>query len=164
MINERTIKDYCCEDISLIENYDLAINDKTQIWHCHHRGEVLPCGRFTRDDLKKFNLYYNRPANELIFLTPKEHKALHKNNLGKIHSEETKQKISNRLKGHTAWNKGIEFLKGEKNGMYGKKHSDESKKKMSEACKGKTQSDERKKKTSEAMKLWWQKRKQLCES
>lgn len=30
----------CCEDPSLIENYELAINDDTQIWDCHHRLEI----------------------------------------------------------------------------------------------------------------------------
>ena len=29
MINERSAKMYCCEDISLIENYEQAINDIT---------------------------------------------------------------------------------------------------------------------------------------
>ena len=77
MINEKYAKKFCCEDLSLIENYELAINDTTQTWDCHHRGEVLPCGRFSRADLKKFGLYYNRPAAELIFLTKSEHKKLH---------------------------------------------------------------------------------------
>jgi hypothetical protein len=71
-------KKYCCEDISLIENYDKALNDKTQMWHCHHKAEILPCGRYKVNDLNKFNLYYKRPANELIFLTTKEHRKLHK--------------------------------------------------------------------------------------
>ena len=77
MICERTVKRFCCEDLSLIENYELAVNDTTQTWDCHHRGEVLPCGRFSRDDLKKFGLYFNRPAAELIFLTKAEHIRLH---------------------------------------------------------------------------------------
>ena len=67
MICKKTIKNFCCDDPSLIENYDKAINDTTQTWDCHHRGEVLPCGRFSRDDLNKFGLYFNRPAAELIF-------------------------------------------------------------------------------------------------
>ena len=71
------LKTFCCEDLSLIENYELAINDTTQMWECHHRGEILPCGRFSRDDLKKFGLYFNRPATELIFLTKAEHTRLH---------------------------------------------------------------------------------------
>ena len=77
MINECNAKNFCCEDLSLIENYDKAIADTTQMWDCHHRGEVLPCGRFSQDDLKKFGLYYKRPASELIFLTHSEHRRLH---------------------------------------------------------------------------------------
>ena len=37
MINEKRAKSYCKDDISLIENYDKAIADNTQVWHCHHR-------------------------------------------------------------------------------------------------------------------------------
>ena len=28
----KVVKRYCCEDISLIENYDKAVADNTQIW------------------------------------------------------------------------------------------------------------------------------------
>ena len=38
MINEYCAKSYCCEDLSLIENYALAVADTTQAWDCHHRG------------------------------------------------------------------------------------------------------------------------------
>ena len=40
MISEIKLKRYCCEDISLIENYEKAIADITQIWVCHHRFEI----------------------------------------------------------------------------------------------------------------------------
>ena len=106
MIKIQNVKSYCCEDISLIENYELAINDTTQTWECHHRGEVLPCGRFSIADLKKFGLYYKRPASELIFLTPTEHNRLHKKGVPK--SEATKKAISESLKGvHRPDLKGI---------------------------------------------------------
>ena len=97
MINEYYAKNFCCDDISLIENYELAIADTTQTWDCHHRGEVLPCGRFSRADLKKFGLYYKRPASELIFLTKSEHMSLHKK--GVSLSEATKKAISDAKKG-----------------------------------------------------------------
>mgnify|MGYP001773731241 CR=1 FL=1 len=97
MINEYCVKAYCSEDISLIENYDLAIVDTIQTWHCHHRGEVLPCGRFSIYDLKKFGLYYKRPASELIFLTKAEHNSLHKRGVPK--SEAHKKALSDALKG-----------------------------------------------------------------
>lgn len=65
---------YCCEDISKIENYDEAAKDLSQIWHVHHiKGE-----EFTAAKLIKNNLYYNRPANELIFLKPSSHNHVHR--------------------------------------------------------------------------------------
>lgn len=97
MINEEYAKTYCCEDFRLIENYELAVNDHTQMWEIHHRGEILPCGRFLADDLIKFGLYWKRPASELIFLTKAEHTRLHKS--GVPLSEETKKAISDALKG-----------------------------------------------------------------
>ena len=105
MINEKNVKRFCCEELSLIENYELAINDTTQTWECHHRGEVLPCGRFSGDDLKKFGLYYKRPAAELIFLTPFAHRQLHNKGVPKLYlkgvpkSEEHKKAISEAKKG-----------------------------------------------------------------
>ena len=105
MINEKYAKKFCCEDLRLIENYELAINDQTQTWECHHRGEVLPCGRFSVDDLKKFGLYYKRPASELIFLTPTAHRWLHFKGVprpdlkGVPKSEAHKKAIGDALKG-----------------------------------------------------------------
>ena len=31
---------FCCENISLIENYDKAISDEKRLWCCHHRLET----------------------------------------------------------------------------------------------------------------------------
>lgn len=127
MINEKCVKRYCKDDISLIENYDKAITDDTQTWHCHHKLEIQ--GEFTNsiELLKKCGLYYNVPAWQLIFLTHNDHTRLHayfkKTMLGKSHSEETKRKISESEKGKTSWNKG-------------KHHSEEVKRKMSESRRG----------------------------
>ena len=94
MINFRYAKSYCNENISLIENYEKAISDDERTWDCHHRREI----ETSKKQLIENNEYYNRPASELIFLTQKEHIALHKNGnknmLGKHHSEETKRKMS----------------------------------------------------------------------
>ena len=95
MISETQARKYCKEDISLIENYEQAINDNTQKWHCHHRRESV----YTKKGLIEIGEYYDRPAIELIFMTEEEHKRFHsngKNNplFGKHHSEETKKKIS----------------------------------------------------------------------
>ena len=134
MINEYYAKSFCCEDLSLIENYELAIADTTQTWECHHRGEVLPCGRFSRDDLKKFGLYYKRPAAELIFLTKAEHTRLHFKGVPKPYlkgvpkSEAHKKALSDSLKGHSV--------------------SEEHKKAISDALKGVPLSEEHRAKLS----------------
>lgn len=97
------LRRYCSEDLSRIENYDTAMNDKEQMWHCHHRAEILPCGRYSIKELKAVGLYWHRPASELIFLRPDEHTRLHKtgnkNFLGKSHSDETKRRIAEKKRG-----------------------------------------------------------------
>ena len=136
MINEYYAKKFCKEDISKIENYDKAIADTTQVWHCHHRTEIW--WHCSKKDLIDNECYYNRKACELIFLTKSEHSRLHnkgrtlteehRKNLsesrkGKHLSEETRKKLSEANKGKSAWNKG-------------KSMTEETRKKISEACKG----------------------------
>ena len=103
MINNDA-KNFCNESLSLIENYDKAIADSNQTWHCHHRKGITT----SKKDLIKKNEYYNRPASELIFLTKKEHISLH--NKLKYVSSETRKKMSEsqkgKNKGKTPWNKG----------------------------------------------------------
>lgn len=98
MINEYNAKKFCSEPIERIENYAQAMADNTQTWCCHHRGEILSCGRYLMKTLKEFGLYYHRPASELIFMTDFEHRSLHtkgnNNHLGKHHTDEAKKKIS----------------------------------------------------------------------
>ena len=130
MIDTYRAKKFCKEDISKIENYDKAISDDTQTWHCHHRTEIW--WNCTKKDLIDNECYYGRKACELIFLTPAEHKSLHSK--GKIVSEETKQKMSKAQKG--------------------KPRSKESIKKRSETVKGRHLSEETKKKISEARKIY----------
>lgn len=72
---------YCCEDISLIENYEQAKLDDFEGWLCHHKLEIHSDYRNKVKDLKKMGLYYNRPACELIFLKWGEHSALHHNGI-----------------------------------------------------------------------------------
>ena len=88
---------YCCEDLSLIENYDKAISDVTQTWRCHHRLEIQDEGKviYTPKQLENLGLYYNRPASELIFLTLSEHNTLH----GKYAPDERNKRRSNTMKG-----------------------------------------------------------------
>lgn len=128
MINERTVRRFCKEDISKIKNYDKAIADTTQVWHCHHMTETW--WNCSKQELIDNECYYHRKACELIFLTPAEHHKLH--NKGKHLSDETRRKISEVNKG--------------------KKLSEEHRRKLSEVNKGKTHSEEWNRKTGEAHK------------
>ena len=89
MISERYAKSYCSEDISLIENYHDAIADEERMWEIHHLRECDSEGRtlFTGKQLIEMNLYFKRPASELVFVTKSMHKKLHRelcSNGGKI--------------------------------------------------------------------------------
>ena len=101
MLSYNKVKRYCCEDLSLIENYDLAVADQTQKWACHHRKETDE--GLSADELKKLGLYWNRPASELIFLPPAEHTRLHKYGntywLGRHHTNDAREKIGTKSKG-----------------------------------------------------------------
>lgn len=87
-----------CRNPKLVENYAQAIADTTQTWEAHHRLETHTSDgerrlvELTRDELKALGMYYDRPAEELIFLTKADHNKLH--NKGKKHSEESKRKMS----------------------------------------------------------------------
>ena len=120
MIKLYNAKKFCKDDISLIENYDKAIADTTQVWHCHHRRETI----YSRSGLIEIGEYYNRPACELIFLTKSEHMKLHrlgkkvsaetrkkmsKSKNGKHRSEETRKKISEANNGKNNWIKGTHW-------------------------------------------------------
>ena len=93
MINLLQVKKFCNGDISLIENYQQAINDNTQTWECHHRMGVQPDGtRLTRKWMKEHEIYYKLDPCMLIFLTSAEHKRIH--NLGRKLNQSTKHKMS----------------------------------------------------------------------
>lgn len=141
MISNRT-KSYCCDDISLIENYDKAVNDEHQVWECHHRLET-DLG-LSKQELIDMGLYFNRQASELILLTPEEHKSMHnkgENNpmYGKHQTAEAKAKIASKNsianKGRTPWNKG-------------KPMPDETKAKIGDKSRGRHQTAEAKAKIS----------------
>ena len=131
------------------------------ICECHHRMETHRRNgkervtRLSKQDLKDWNIYYHRPASELIFLTKAEHNEFRK---GKKHSEETKRKIGEAHKGKKLSEehkrKLSEAHKDKKRGP----HSEEHKRKISEAEKGKKckpVSEETKRKISEANKAYW---------
>ena len=133
MLSQDKAKYYCCEDISLIENYEKAISDNERMWDCHHRLEIQENGKIlSKQDLINEGLYFHRPANELIFLLERDHIALHNSilktgkpawNSGKtgIYTEETRKSMGQK--------------KGCVSPFKGKHHSDESKRKNSEAHK-----------------------------
>ena len=87
----RTIYEFCCENVSKIENFEKAMNDK-EMWHCHHRLETHDENGNEREysisvkTLKEQGLYFNRPANELIFLRMSEHRSLHNRIQASSHS------------------------------------------------------------------------------
>lgn len=178
MINKH-VRRFCCEDISKIENYGLAISDKTKSWVCHHRLETHTSDgerRLTHlsvEELKALDVYYNRPTTELIFLTRAEHTGLHNHSKkgkpgptkGKHFSEESRKKMSEAKKGKPTWNKGKKMLeelikknseshKGQIPWNKGKTgvYSLETKRKLSEIKKGKSVSRETKRKMSESHK------------
>ena len=140
-----------CSDIENVENYQKAKADDFKNWEVHHRLETHNSDGerrlvdITADELKALDMYYNRPADELIFMTIYEHSRLHMK--GKHLSEETRKKIGSAQKGNKyalghkhseeAKNKIAEAMKGEKNPFYGKHHSEDARKKMREARKGK---------------------------
>ena len=169
---------YYCKDFENIENYEKAKADDFKNWEVHHRLETHNSDGerrlvdITADELQALDMYYNRPADELIFMTIYEHSRLHMK--GKHLSEETKKKIGSAQKGNKyalghkhseeAKNKIAEAMKGEKNPFYGRHHTEESKRMNSEAHKGKHlgkdnpfygkhHSDELKKKLSEINKV-----------
>ena len=142
---------FCVEDITNIENYKKAVNSE-EMYVCHHKLETHTSdGKRRKVDISKgeliaLGMYYHRPAQELVFMLKGEHTKLHNEHkkgenstfYGKCHSEETKRKIAEALKGNT-WNKG-------------KSKSEEHKIKIAEANKGKRHSDDSYKRQSEKMK------------
>ena len=109
---------FCSEPLELVENYQQAKADNFAGWCIHHRLEIQPDGtRVSMQELKSKGLYYNRPAEELVFMRKREHHALHwignTVNKGKPSPKRGitltschRQKISESLKGKPAWNKG----------------------------------------------------------
>ena len=134
MIDEKLARKYCKEDISKIKNYEAAMNDTSQTWHCHHMTETW--WNCSKQELIDNECYYNRKACELIFLTPSEHHKLH--NKGKRLSDETRRKISEVNKGKKLSEEHRRKLSEANKGKHkGKIHTGDTIKKISESMKGK---------------------------
>lgn len=99
MLSKTRLNKYCNGDISLIANYYDALNDKNEIWVCHHILEQY----YTLKELKKKNLYYNVNPEALIFIRKSEHQGntkIHKGCKNRICvTDESKKKISAAHKG-----------------------------------------------------------------
>lgn len=100
-LNLRNAEKYCCEDVSLIENFEDAFVSEDK-WVIHHRLETHTSDgerrlvELSMDELIALGMYYNRPASELIFMRRSDHMSLHKP--GKHPSEETRRKMAEAAK------------------------------------------------------------------
>lgn len=151
-----------CYELNKVENYELAKSENFVDWSLHHRlethfsnGDPRPkkCN-LTVKELKALGMYYNRPADELLFMRKSDHMRLHalaSNNFkpqfgnqykkGYHPSVETRARISETSKAvvHTQdWNKKV----GESQKKYWDNLSSEEKNKRSKT-------------DSEAQKKWW---------
>lgn len=133
-----------CKTAELIENYEKAAADNFNGWDCHHRlethfsdGTPRPKkAQLSAKELKALDMYFDRPPEELIFLTHGEHSSLHnskriltnitkekisKSGKGKHSqpkSEEWKRKISKAHKGRPSPRKGLHYSEEEKERLY----------------------------------------------
>lgn len=147
MISEAQAKRYCKDDISLIENYEQAVNDNTRKWVVHHRVEILPCGVYSPEVLKKFGLYWKRHASELIFMTASEHIKFHnKHPLKNTSEKKSKARIGNHYrlgkgtKPILQYTKEGEFIKEWVSGIEASKVLGISRGHITECCKGELKS------------------------
>ena len=130
MISNRYIKQICSEDPSLIENYDKAVADTENTWHCHHRLEIQEDKILSKNDLIEQGLYYHRPAKELIFMTHSDHTRLHFSNISDI----TRKKLSLNAKNISS-QKRQKISNTIRTRNLGSKHSNTTKSKISESLK-----------------------------
>lgn len=175
-----------CRNPRQIENYAWAISDENHMWECHHRLEThfsdgTPRPRnaqLSQEELRALDMYIDRPPEEFIFLTKAVHRSLHSSTLGMKWNEDQKKRHSEILKGKTGgdtcstkkWytngyinvreeNCPPGFRPGRVGLPKGRKHSEETRKKISASLKGreptflgKHHTEESKKKISETKK------------
>lgn len=116
------MKQLYCYEISSIENFEKAKADDFKDWICHHRLETHNSDGerrlvdLSREELIALDMYYGRPASELIFVTRKEHGKLHGylgggTKKGTKFSEEHKRRISEGKKAVKGQIKVKDFLR-----------------------------------------------------
>ena len=99
-----------CKDYTNIENYNKAIVDKGH-WQLHHRLETHTSDGTLREiplskaELIALNMYYDRPASELIFMKQTEHNKLHAS-YRNYKDVGNKTWITRRKRGHVSYNFG----------------------------------------------------------
>ena len=170
---------FCSEPLEQIENYQQALAEGFKGWCIHHRREIQLDGtRMSVQELKDQDLYFHRPASELVFMRCEEHTSLHHKGItfseehcqkiaetkrGKHLSSEHRKKLSEAKRGENNPNFGkhhseehrqkiAEALSGEHHPLFGKHLSEETRHRLSEALKGKHRSAETRLKMSEAHK------------
>ena len=159
---------FCSEPLELVENYQKALAENFKGWCMHHRLEIQLDGTIvSKQQLIDQNLYYGRPANELIFMRNGEHTTLHNNNRSydtrkklseasknRVFSKDTCEKISNALKDRILPEITRQKMSESRRGMT---LSEETRKKISKKLKGKVRSQEHCRKISIVKKgiHWW---------
>ena len=102
------------KEIEKVENYEKAKLDNFLGWNIHHRLEthtsegIKRLVQITKEELIALDMYFDRPANELIYLTISEHTSVHCK--GRKCSEEHKRKTSQTLMGHNVSKETYEKL------------------------------------------------------
>lgn len=115
-----------CKDYKNIENYEKALADNFKGWHCHHRLQT-----WTSDGERR-----------AVDISAAELQAL-----GMYYNRPASELIFLRKVEHDSLHN-----EGEHNSFYGKKHTEETKNRISENKKGKKLSEETRRKMSEAHK------------
>lgn len=124
-----------CTDFKKIENYEEAVSSSER-YDLHHRKEIETLEDGTTvlrsaKELKRLDLYWHRPPEELIFLSGSEHVSLH-NRDGHC-PEESREKRSESLKGHIVSDDSRAKIS---KSLMGRKASPEARAKMSASRSG----------------------------
>ena len=115
-----------CKDYENIENYEKAKKDNFKGWCCHHRLET----------------YNSDGERRIVDISVEELEAL-----GMYYNRPASELIFMKLSEHSSLHD-----EGVNHPFYGKRHSEETRKKMSESRKGKPKTEEWKKKIGESNK------------
>ena len=129
-MNRKTLRRWkkVCSIFTEVENHDKAASDNYEGWVLHHKlGVGVP-----REELIGLNLYYDRPPQELIFVTRKEHRGIHNKCLKPKDKDSWRKKLSKARKG--------------------KKHSEQHKERIRQAALRRWKNKEERVKQSERIK------------